>query len=94
MLTIAFNSMLNIKCISQTFAATIIIHICFYMIPAAAPHNCATLTYMSWLTTTVFEAAFIVLRDTFETSELILGQITYTPLSAAAAMHPCNLPCP
>ena len=52
------------------------------MIASAALHNCMALTYMSLLTdfvfATVFQANFLVLMDTFETGEFILGQIAYT----------------
>ena len=51
------------------------------MIAAATLHNCVT-TYMSRLTDSdiwhCFKAIFIILMDTFETSEFILGQIAYT----------------
>ena len=60
-------------------------------------HNYMTLTFMSQLTdlvlATVFKAEFLVLMDTFEAREFILGQIACT-LSAAAAMHPCSHLCP
>ena len=61
------------------------------MFAAAASHSCMTFTYMSRLTTlvfaTVFKAEILVLMETSETREFILGQIVYI-LSASAAVHP------
>ena len=60
-----------------------------------ALHNCVILTYMSRLTDFgvchCFKEESFVLMDSFETREIILGQIL---LSAPVAMHPCGLPCP
>ena len=57
------------------------------MIVAAASHNCVTLTYMSGLTDFgvchCFKAYFLILMDTFETREFILGQISYTGFQVA-----------
>ena len=61
------------------------------MIAAPASHNCMTLTYMSLLTdfvyATVFQANFLVLIDTFETGEFILGQIAYTFKGSNRLLH-------
>ena len=53
-----------------------LVHICICMIVVGVSHSCVTLTDMSQLTVvfaTVFKAKVLVLMDTFETMDFILG---------------------
>ena len=98
MLTIVFNSMFKsyLTNYSSYNHQTLYIYASIWL--QQLHHKiCVSLTYMSWFTDFgvchCLKAKVLVLMDTFETREFMLGmygQIAYT-FSATAAMHPCSL---
>ena len=80
MFSVAFNSMFkSVFHKLKHLRSSYLVHICIYIIAAAALHDCVTLTYMSRLTDFgvchCFKAFVLVLMGTFDSRELILGQI-------------------